>query len=417
MKTSDATVVGGGIIGLSCAYHLALRGAHVRLIEADTIGAGASSTNAGWLVPSMAQPVPSPAALKSALRGLLGRNQTSPLKVTLRRPGREYYSFLGTLLLHCRPTSYCHGLGALATLSRDALAAYDAWLDDGITFPDHRTGTLRLFRSRRYYSGHVAEVVEDHAGAFQPAEILSSSEVASVSSELSASNIVGAIRYPNDRYVDPALLLSALKERCDALGVEFHIGEPAIGLTTSRGGLPTTRTHRGSYCSEALVLAAGTSTRSILKSIGETIPIWGGKGYGVDYQTSIGVSTPMYLAEDKVALTPLNGGLRAAGLMQFGSDHQAVESWGIEYLGGVLNRWFPELRFKMQRAWSGSRPMTPDGLPIIGPMAPGSKLYLATGHGMLGLTLAPITGSLMADGILGATKPFDLRFSPQRFHR
>jgi D-amino-acid dehydrogenase len=232
------------------------------------------------------------------------------------------------------------------------------------------------------------------------------------------TGIAGAIHYPEDAHMDPALFVRHLADEARAAGVEFLTDTEVRGFESSGRSITKALTSKGALEAGQIVLAAGSWSPRFAKDLGLRIPIQPAKGYSVTLQTPPSPpSVPLLLMETKIAVTPMGPRLRLAGTLELaGLDLtinerrvEAIRRGGREYLTDLDG--LPELEI-----WRGLRPCTPDGLPIVGRPRAWDNLILAAGHAMIGLSMAPITGKLVADLACGDAPGFDLSLvSPDRF--
>ena len=406
------TVIGGGVVGLSIAWALQKKGLDVTIVDAWEFGAAASSGNAGWVVPSLAGPVPAPGVIRNSARWLL--NSESPLYIQPRLD----VTFAKWLLKFWRSSSlraYERGLAATYALSCESLGAFDQLRDDSVQFEMHDKGTLFVYRSHesmaedeRYFDRLVA------LGSESPL-LLSKGEAINKEPSL-GDDIVGAFLVPSDRLVRPESLVSGLVSALAAGGAVLLSGERVTGIEHHRGVVHSVTTSSRRLETDAVVIAAGVWSREIAKLVGVRIALEAGKGYSIDFSDSpVALNHAVYLHEDRVAISSFEGTLRIAGGMEFSGisdrlNHRRVRA--IERAATSLLSSWPTSPVAPTRIWTGMRPMTPDGLPLIG-LVPGfNNLTLATGHAMLGVTLAPITGielaNLMLTGVSSdLLRPFD----------
>ena len=221
-----------------------------------------------------------------------------------------------------------------------------------------------------------------------------------------------------DRFVRPEQLTAGLADRLRADGVEIHEDRELRTLARRPGGWAL-ETTSGSLVAERIVVAAGLPTVSLLRRLGARIPLVGARGYSV---TIAGRGKrpqhALYLAEAKLGLSPFDGGVRIAGVFELGARNEAISpAVGERLLAAArpyLRGWRPDPDGPVE-AWAGLRPATPDGLPLIGALPGLDGIYLATGHGMLGVTLAPATANLLAPLVLeGHAAPELTPFHPAR---
>lgn len=406
-------VVGSGIIGLATAYNLAKRGAEVIVVGDRAPGSGASSNNAGWVVPAESGPVPGPGMVLQAMRSML--RPDSPVYV---RPSvsPSFIRFMTGMLRACNATAYWRAFDATTRLAEGTMAELDAWAADGLDFEMHADGELRAYLDVAEHERAASDLPRYERAGFQPAS-LTGDEARVAVPELSDA-IVGAIRFPNERHVRPASIVSALVARLDALGVNQLDGAVTGAWALPSGGVEL-RGDFGVARADAAVIAAGAWSGRVARLFGPSLPIRPGKGYSVDYvPAQLATRSVVMLAEAHCAVTPLDGATRVAGTMEFGGLDERIAPVRLRAIRAAPGRYF--------RAWApdapslapsaGLRPMTPDGLPVIGRLRPFTSVYVASGHAMLGLTLAPRTGALLAGMILDGDEPDVLApFSPRRF--
>lgn len=405
MKT---IVIGAGAIGLSSAYYLRKRGIEVTVVDAGNPGSKASGHNAGWVVPSMSTPVPAPGMLPQALRWMLRKD--SPLYVSPNLSLR-YVGFMMEMLRNCTTGRFQAGLKVLAGLSSDTLQLFDDMASDGVVFETHNDPLTMLYTNPASLQTHAMELqaMETHISGFEWRSI----EGVDLSREFPhvTPNVVGALRTYGDRSLDPGSFTLGLTAACRRDGVEFRLGHRAQ-LRIETDGSVAVIVNGEVIKSDKVVVAAGVWTNELLAGIESRISLISGKGYGYDLPLQPdGPRHPMYLSEAKVAITPLNSKVRIAGTMGFGGINERISKGRAEGLLKSLPTYFrewPSLPTPPE-PWMGLRPMTPDGLPIIGRSIKRSDVLIATGHAMLGVSLAPPTGLLIAEMV--AEEPASLHLS------
>jgi D-amino-acid dehydrogenase len=406
-------VIGSGIIGLATGYQLARRGCEVVVAGDRAPGAGASVNNAGWVVPAESGPLPAPGLVLQALRWMTRPDSPVYVRPSLRP---AFVRFMVAMARACNPAAYWAAFEATASLGRGTMAELDRWAADGLVFEMHRLGEVRAYVEPAELRRAAADIGR-YARAGIAATLLGGDEARAAVPELSAA-VVGGIRFPEERHVHPASLVAALVDRLRALGVTFVDGAVTRGAVRPGGGFEVGGAF-GEVAADAVVIAAGAWSGGVAARFGARLPVRPGKGYSVDFVPPPStLRVPVMLAEAHCVLTPLDGALRVAGTMEFGGFDEHVSPARLAAIrrapSRYLDSWDPDA--PARPATAGLRPVTPDGLPVIGPLRASPGLYVATGHAMLGLTLAPRTGRLLAELILDGAQPAVLApFSPRRF--
>ncbi|MFD1210532.1 FAD-dependent oxidoreductase [Arthrobacter sp. GCM10027362] len=397
MKT---IVIGAGAIGLSAAYYLRKSGVEVTIVDPAPPGSKASSHNAGWVVPSMSTPVPAPGVLPQALRWMLRRD--SPLYIS-PAVNPQFLRFMLTMLRHCTTARFEAGLKVLAELSAETLQLFDEMAADGVRFESHTGPLTMLFKDARKLDAHAAEL--ETMAKLIPGFSWRALDRQDLARELPhvAAGVAGGLQTLGDRSLDPESFTKGLAAACAREDVEFRLGRRASLQQESNASISVVV---GGEVLQAnrVVVAAGVWTNEVLADINEGVALQAGKGYGYDLPCQPGGPThPLYLAEAKVAITPLQSKVRFAGTMGFGGIDERINSIRAGGLLSSLPSYFtqwPALP-RPPHPWTGLRPMTPDGLPIIGPLPRQPHVLVATGHAMLGVSLAPPTGRLIAEMVTG----------------
>jgi D-amino-acid dehydrogenase len=404
--------VGAGIVGLACAWELQRGGANVVVLERARVGGGTSQGNTGWVCPSFTYPLPAPGMVREGLRQLVTGGEAFVLRPSL---DPSFVRWLWTFRRHCSQERFDAGVRALLALNARTLELFDAYRDAGVSFEMHSAGLvvaartqegLDLYRAifRRLHDlGHEGGMIEELDG-----DALTALEPA-----LDADRVVAGLHAKIDRFVRPEQLTAGLAASLRADGVEVREGVELTDLAR-RGGAVELETSAGREVADRVVIAAGLPTKKFLR-----VPLVGARGYSV---TLAGRGTPplhaLYLAEAKLGLSPYEGGVRIAGVFELGArDAVAPPDAGARLIAAArpyLAGWTPDSDGPVE-AWAGLRPATPDGLPMIGALPGVEGAYLATGHGMLGVTLAPATAALLAPLVLeGRAAPELAPFDPAR---
>ena len=414
-RNDQVLVIGGGVIGLSCAYVLRRRGYQVRVVDAGEMGAGASFGNGGWVCPSLSGPVPAAGGVTRSLRWMLRRD--SPLLV---RPGLDpaVWSWLISFARHCNRRDFQAGLEAVAAMAASSTRRFRELESAGVEFEIHRQGLLFLFLTRKAAFEEMAALVRMEALGCQPAQWIEAEQLRGLEPAADGVPMLGILA-PDDEHVRPETLTAGLATWLRKAGVDLvpNTAVEHIRVTNGRASVAVSSSGE-EITADAFVLAAGVESRALGRELGALIPLIGGKGYSITYAGSApALSHPLYLAEARVAISPYRDGVRVLGTMELGTRSEAIDRGRVEAMVRACAWYLPRLRLTGEATpWAGMRPMVPDGLPVIGPAAGAANAVVATGHAMLGITLAPATGELVADILEGRElSPFAAAFSPDRF--
>lgn len=401
-------------MGLSCAWFLRVAGADVVVLERGSVGGGASRGNAGEICPSMADPLPAPGMIGHAFANLFRREAAlfvHPAYVP-RMAG-----FLARFALASTRAAYERGLAAMAQLGRGVFEAYDELAAAGIGAFAEREGYMFCFASAESArQSRRAFVRSAELGvASPPGPILDAEEAAELEPLLSPV-VRGAFLVPNERWIDPSRFVDDLARGLRDAGVQIL---EAARVTALRevGRTVVVMSDRGEIGASAVVIAAGIWSRGLCASLGVRLPMQPGKGYSFSVLPPSMPRRVVNFNDAHVVATPMGGRLRIAGTMQFDGSVDGIDQRRVRAIVRAVRPLLLGIDWEARSdVWGGPRPMTPDGLPIIGPLPGSSRVVVATGHNMLGLTLAPATGRVIADLVMTGSAGIDVApFSVGRF--
>lgn len=409
-------VVGGGVIGLSCAYYLARGGADVLVLERDRIGAGASSGNAGT-VSAGHPPLNRPGRVGAALRQMA--DPTSPLYVKPRWDPALWRWLLG-FARHCTASHVEHAMRVMAPLGRDALSLFETLVaEERIECGYRRDGYFDVCRTEKGLTAARTEAEIIQRYGYHP-ELVDGDELRRREPHF-AEDLLGGVYYPEAATLEPARFLAGLAEAARRRGVEVREGVQVMSVETLGGQVTGVTTAEGVVPADAVVLATGPFSKELARRVGVRLPVQPGKGYHRDVEVGPNGAPPLRVAcvlhESSVFCTPMDTVVRFAGTMEFSGMNHVMRPARLRQLTSAARKAFPDLgTARPVSEWMGLRPMSVDGLPIVGPLGGVDGLTVATGHGMLGLTLGPVTGEIIARVVMEGDDPRAGGLSPQRFH-
>ncbi|HEX2836269.1 MAG TPA: FAD-dependent oxidoreductase [Thermoanaerobaculia bacterium] len=418
--SKQIVIVGGGIIGLSVALYAARRGHRVTIVERGAPPGGACALgSAGMIVPSHFIPLAAPGMVRLGLKWML--SPESPFYI---RP-RASLDLLRWGWNFMRAANAAH-VTRSAPLLRDlhfaSRAAYEEWSDEfRDAFGLARKGLLMLCRTEHGLreEAHVAELAR---ALGVPAEVLDRDATEALEPAM-RFDVAGAVYYPRDCHLTPEALVNVLVHAVQCAGVDLRWETTPSRWITANGRVQRIETNRGDLAGDEFVLAAGVWSSDVAKQLGVRVPMQAGKGYTITLQTPPRLpSICAILTEARVAVTPMGGALRVGGTMELiaADEHASVVNPArVRGITNAIPQYFPEFKsddFRDAPVWSGLRPCSPDGMPYVGRFARYANLSAATGHSMMGVSLAPVTGRLMAE-LLSDEKPsIDIRaLSPDRY--
>jgi D-amino-acid dehydrogenase len=420
-------VIGAGIVGVATAYELALRGVEVTLIEAHEGAALATSfANGGQLSACEVAPWAGPEIPGLILRWL-GRDD-APFRL---RPKMDpdQWRWLLRFLMRCRASARLERIPpnlALALLTRERMASYEAgFRNEGRTldFDRRQKGILRIFSSAHAVRMGAAEMeTMTRLGVEQ--QLLTPAECVRIepalASALQRGEIAGGLYSPSDASGDAHLFSKQLADATILRGVTFLSDTTVEGIVAHAGRIHGVATSRGAIDADAVVVAAGAGTAALLKPLGFRTWIYPVKGYSVTLPAPEGNAPEVSITDEarKIVISRLGNRLRAAGQAEVGGYDLTLEPARANSVLDALMSLLPQVATQAGEAefWCGLRPMTPDGSPVIGRLAPFQNLFINSGHGTLGWTLGAGSATLLADLICGGLPQLDVSpFSITRF--
>ncbi|MGA1029623.1 MAG: NAD(P)/FAD-dependent oxidoreductase [Flavobacteriaceae bacterium] len=411
MMGKKVVIVGGGIVGLSCAYYLQKEGHQVTLIDKGNFKEGASYVNAGYLTPSHILPLASPAMLEKGIRWMF--RSDSPFYIQPRLD-LDLWRWGWHFIRSCSSTHVERSIQVIKDINLFSKALY-LDLKEGGEFDFHieKKGLLMAYQT--------AEVEREETRLMKRAlaedlEVthLSSEEVTQLQPE-APMQIKGAFWYQCDAHLNPELFMQQLKGFLEKKGVQIIANTPVVEFKQASGTIKEVVLPAKTITADVVVMATGAWSEKLVKPLGIKLPIQAGKGYRINVTNTPKITYPALLLEAKVAVTPMGNYTRFGGTMELSGLNHKLHKKRIEALVQGAMRYYEGLQIPeeaKQAARCGLRPLSPDGLPFIGPHSRCKNFILATGHAMMGWSLGPATGKLVAELI--SEKKTSLQLSP--FH-
>jgi D-amino-acid dehydrogenase len=409
----STVIIGGGAIGLCIAVELSRRGRDVIVLDSSTDDDGATALSCGWLTMAHSRPLANPGNLRRSLGWLARRN--GPLSIR-PRPDPALLRWLLAFAWNSRPGADERGLWAMATLSRDALAAFDDLAAAGLALEYETAGALLAYATGKGLEEEVQSLEPAAALGLTDMTVLDGDAARALEPALS-DEIEGAIELGQGRVTRPESLLSALRAALEREGVSITRGVLAHGFERRGQRVSAVHTDAGSIAADEVVIAAGVGSPSLAARLRVRVPVQAGRGYAIDLPTPAGSPSHLVeLGEASMVVVPFDDGLRLCGTMEIARPDDPLDEGRGRAMIGAVDGYFAGLEVPSGLPIRvASRPMSPDDLPFIGPLPGVANVSIATGHGMLGVTLVAITARVVADQLEGRAQIDARPFAPDRF--
>ncbi|MCV9930161.1 FAD-dependent oxidoreductase [Flavobacterium sp. LS1R49] len=397
------SIIGGGIIGLCSAYYLAKEGHEVVIFDKSDMTDGCSYGNAGMIVPSHIIPLAQPGMIAQGIKWMF--DSQSPfyvkprLSADLMNWGLKFYK-------HANKQHVEKAMPALCNLSLLSKELYQDFVKENNSFFYENKGLLMLYKTDKtaeeiIHEGKVAECFG------LKVDFLSKEDVAKLETGTS-TNVTGGVHYKSDSHIYPQKFMQFIKEELTKLNVTIHNKTLVEDFVMKNNIVTEIITDMGPFTTDEVVLASGSWSPNIAKKLNRAISILPGKGYSFTLNDrNQKPSIPSILCEGKVAVTPMNNDIRFGGTMEITHTNDTkINKNRVQGIVNSINDFYPDLKIEMpkeEETWFGFRPCTPSGMPIITRDKKIKNLTLATGHSMMGLSLAPATGKIVSEIISGKT--------------
>ena len=408
----EVLVVGGGVAGLFCAYHLRRRGIGVAVVERGPVGGpqSCSSGNTGFVGTQGAAPLAQPAALAGRAIGRYGRllGPAGSLQVRPRRDG-ELLTWLWHFRRACDARTAAAGFRVLVELKKRSLAMLrELCSSAGLAATFTEQGMLLAFRTAEGFE-QACRTVPQAVASGVPLRVLGDGELAALEPGVDFA-VHGALYNAEGAAVHVPAFVVELARLLTDLGVEIHPGTEVLDFEVAAGRVEQVRTTRGDFRPGETVVAAGSWSTDCVRKLGVGLELQPVKGYSVTVRMPAHAPRrPVLLSEGTVALAPLGDRLRIAGSLELSGLDSGFSRQRVDGLLRTVRDFLPRMeRTETVEVWRGFRPCTPDSIPFLGRAAPYRNLTVACGHGTIGMGLAPAAGEVVARIVAGEPPEVDL---------
>jgi D-amino-acid dehydrogenase len=407
------SIVGGGIIGLCSAYYLSKAGYEVTIFDSSDLSDGCSYGNAGMIVPSHIIPLAQPGMIAQGIKWMFDSHSPFYVKPRFSKSliqwGFQFYKY-------ATPKHVNDSMPALRDLGLFSKELFKDLNKESDSFFYEEKGLLMLFQSEKvaedmHHEGELAQKLGLQVDFLSKAETMQLEKGTRI-------NVIGGVHYRSDAHLYPQKLIAFLKHELIKTKVTILKNTVVTDFTIDNGRVLEVITDKGNFDTDEVVLATGAWSPGIAKKLGTSISILPGKGYSFTLKNKAEKpSIPSILCEGKVAVTPMNGDIRFGGTMEIThTGDTRINQNRLQGIVNTVNSFYPDLKIekpKIEDTWYGFRPCTPSGMPIITRDKKIKNVVLATGHAMMGLSLAPATGKLVTEIISNqplsvSTKMFQL---------
>ncbi len=401
--SKSVVVIGGGIIGLCSAYYLQKEGHQVTVVDQSNLDAGASYVNAGYLSPSHLIPLSAPGVMKKGLKWMF--NSSSPLYVKPRLD-LDFLKWSWAFNKSCNAKHVAKSAPVIRDISVLSQELFDDMkTSENFRFHYDKKGLFMLCQTEKMFEEEVkiAHLAKDLG---LEARVVNVEEIKKLEPNVEI-NAIGAVYFKCDHHITPHEFMKDLKQHLRNVGVKFYINERVKDLEITNGTITSIKTDEQTLNADEFVLAAGTWSGILSKKLGLKLLLQAGKGYRIDTERQTGITIPAIMAESKAAVTPMNGFTRFAGTMEIAGINHNINKVRIEAIANAVTGFYPNVKLTQEEknnAACGLRPVSPDGLPYIGKSKKCTNLTIATGHSMMGWSMATATGRLVSE-IISEKKP------------
>ena len=408
IRKTETLVIGAGAIGICCAFYLNQLGKNVTVVDKDNICAGASHGNAGLIVPSHSIPLAAPGVITKGLKWMF--DPESPFYIKPRLD-RQFLSWLWKFRGACTDANVNRALPVMSELNAASLELFDELAAlEGVEFNLEKKGAVQIFKTRKEFDSGVKDARRLQEYGVE-SRVLEPNELATYIPKMRIA-AVGGIFFPQDAQLIPDRLVHQLDGHIESNGVELLTSTEVLGFESSGRRVTTVATTRGNIEADKVIVAGGSWSDILARALKINMPMEPAKGYSVTYKRPPECpDIPLMLAEAKVVLTPMDDMLRIAGTLELAGFDMSINNRRLQAILKAVPEYFPDFttgELELIEIWRGLRPCSPDGLPYIGRPRRYENVIIATGHGMKGISLAPVTGQIVSQLAAHEQPQFDM---------
>jgi D-amino-acid dehydrogenase len=396
-------VIGGGIIGLCSAYYLQKEGHQVTVVDQSNLDVGASYVNAGYLSPSHIIPLSAPGVMKKGLKWMF--DKSSPLYIKPRLD-LDFIKWTWAFNKSCNVKHVAKSAPVIRNISVLSQELYDD-IKQSENFSCHydKKGLFMLCQTEKMLEEEMKMAyLAQNLGL--EAKVVNAEEIKKLEPNVEI-NAIGAAYFKCDHHTTPQEFMDEIKAHLKGVGIKFFINEKVEDIDVKNGNISAIKTNKQKLQADEFVLAAGSWSSLLSKKLGLKLLLQAGKGYRIDTNNHTGITIPAIMAESKVAVTPMHGFTRFAGTMEIAGINHNINKTRVDAIANAVTRYYPNIMLskgEKDNAACGLRPVSPDGLPYIGKSLKCNNLTIATGHAMMGWSMATATGKLVSE-IISEQKP------------
>jgi D-amino-acid dehydrogenase len=410
----NCIIIGGGLIGLCSAYYLQKEGHQVTIVDQSNMDSGASYVNAGYLSPSHIIPLSAPGVMKKGLKWMF--DKSSPLYIKPRLD-LDFLQWVWAFNKSCNQKHVSKAIPAIKAISLLSQELYeDIKNSKDFSFHYKKKGLFMFCQTNKMLDAEIKTAQIAKQEGLEVREV-SLNELKLLEPNVKI-NVKGATYYECDSHTTPGEFMNEMNAYLKASGVKIFKNEKVDDIQIENGEIISIITNKQILKADEFVLAAGSWSPILSKKLGLKLLLQAGKGYRINTKKTTGISIPAILAEAKVAVTPMNGFTRFSGTMEIAGINHNINNVRVEAIANAANSYYPDVLLSNKEkteAAAGLRPVSPDGLPYIGKSRKCENLTFATGHAMMGLSMATGTGKLVSEIISNKKTSLHLdSFHPDR---